>query len=186
VTLRFAVQDAWQLEQFWQSIIHSARRADCAPEKLSGAEIERWLVYDASKQLELLLAYEEFAWRMVAAGLPIDQSGLYIGTLHPLLRGFAWTWRRSDASCDELKVKEGVIGTESARRSPLWKLFSTRQPLRCCPQDLQVQSEFPIMAEYAAMGFTDYVARLLGEGSPRLCLRDAASAGLYRRRDCAS
>lgn len=144
--------------------MHSARGADCAPGKLSTAEVERWLVYDAGKQRELLLVYEEFAWRMVAAGLPIDRSGLYIETLHPLLRGFAWTWRRSDGSCDELKVRRGVIGTEGARRSPLWKLFSTGQPLRCCPQDLQAQAEFPVMAEYASMGFTDYVGMLLGGG----------------------
>jgi hypothetical protein len=144
VTLRFAVQDAWQLEQFWQSIIHSARGADCAPEKLSGAEIERWLVHDASKQRELLLAYEEFAWRMVAAGLPMDQSGLYIGTLHPLLRGFAWTWRRSDASCDELKVKEGVIGTESARVVRYGSSFQLDNPCVVARKMFRFNPSFPL------------------------------------------
>jgi len=152
------------MEQYWQTVRHSARGSDCVPVGLPDIEVERWLLHAASKERELLLALEEFVWRMVAAGLPIDRSGLYIGTLHPLLRGFAWTWRRSDGSCDELKVGQGVIATESARRSPLWKLFATGQALRCCPQDPQVQSEFPIMLEYASMGFTDYVAILLGEG----------------------
>ena len=143
------------------------RGAACAPERLSVAEVEHWLLYDAGKERELLLTYEAFIWRMVAAGLPIDRAGLYIGTLHPLLRGFAWTWQRSDGACDEWKVKQAAIGTESARHSPLWKLFSTGQPLRCCPQDLQAQAEFPIMAEFASMGFTDYLGMLLGGGQFR-------------------
>jgi adenylate cyclase len=150
------------MEQFIDRVTRSARGPACAPTELSIAEVEHWLLFDANKQPDLLLVFEEFAWRMVAAELPIDQYRLYIGTLHPLLRGFAWTWRKSDGFCEELKVRRSVIGTKGIRRSPLWKLFSTERPLRCCPQDRQAQDEFPIMAEYAAMGFTDYVGILLG------------------------
>jgi adenylate cyclase len=166
--MSFAAQEG--SEKYPLGIMHSARSARgaaCAPEKLSVAEVEHWLLYEAGKEHELLLIYEAFIWRMVAAGLPIDRAGLYIGTLHPLLRGFAWLWQRSDGSCDELKVRQAIIGTESARRSPLWKIFSTGQPLRYCPQDIEAQAEFPIMAEFAAMGFTDYLGMLLGGGKFR-------------------
>jgi adenylate cyclase len=78
------------MEQFIDRVTRSARGPACAPTELSIAEVEHWLLFDANKQPDLLLVFEEFAWRMVAAELPIDQYRLYIGTLHPLLRGFAW------------------------------------------------------------------------------------------------
>ena len=152
-----------------QVVMHSARGAACAPQELSVAQIEHWLLHDAGKERELLLLFESFLWRMVAAGLPIDRAGLYIGTLHPLLRGFAWTWQRSDGSCDEWKVRQTAIETESARRSPLWKLFSTGQPLRYRPQDSEAQAEFPIMTEFASMGFTDYLGTLAWRGTISSC-----------------
>jgi adenylate cyclase len=132
------------MEQYWQTVRHSARGPDCAPVGLPDIEVERWLLHAASKERELLLALEEFVWRMVAAGLPIDRSGLYIGTLHPLLRGFAWTWRRSDGSCDELKVGQGVIATESARRSPLWKLLQPGKHCGAARKTLKSNLSFPL------------------------------------------
>src|SRR5260221_11977131 len=63
----------------------SARGAASAPARLSVADIEHWLLHDAALEREMLLTFESFIWRMVAAGLPIDRASLHIGTLHPQL-----------------------------------------------------------------------------------------------------
>jgi hypothetical protein len=54
-----------EFERTRQVVKHSVRGAACAPERLSVAEVELWLLYDAGKERELLLTYEAFIWRMV-------------------------------------------------------------------------------------------------------------------------
>jgi adenylate cyclase len=140
----------------------SARGAASAPARLSVADIEHWLLHDAALEREMLLTFESFIWRMVAAGLPIDRASLHIGTLHPQLLGFAWNWRRSDGLCDEVKVKQTTADTDSYRLNPLSRIFTTGTQLRRYPQRADAQAEFPIMVELAAAGYTEYLAMPLG------------------------
>jgi adenylate cyclase len=143
-------------------IKRSARGPGCAPAESSYAEIEHWLLYDAGGERELLLTYEAFLWRMVAAGLPLDRASLHIGTLHPQLLGFAWNWRRSDATCDEVKVRHFTADTDAYKLNPLSRIFQSGEPLRRQPQRPEAQAEFPIMRELAEAGYTEYLALPLG------------------------
>lgn len=143
-------------------IKRSARGAACAPAEASYADIEHWLLHDAGSEPELLLTYEAFLWRMVAAGLPLDRASLHIGTLHPQLLGFAWNWRRSDWLCDEVKVRHFTAGTDAYKLNPLSRIFESGEPLRRHPQRPDAQAEFPIMRELAANGYTEYLALPLG------------------------
>jgi adenylate cyclase len=144
-------------------IKRSARGAACAPAGASYADIEHWLLYDAAREHELLLTYEAFLWRMVAAGLPLDRASLHIGTLHPQLLGFAWNWRRSDGLCDEVKVRHFTADTDAFKLNPLSRIFESGGPLRRQPQRPEAQAEFPIMRELAAGGYTEYLALPLGD-----------------------
>lgn len=145
---------------------HSARGAASAPPRNSFAEIETWLLKEAAREPELLLVLESFIWRMIAAGLPLDRASLHIGTLHPQLFGFAWNWQRDDGVCSEVKVQQGISNTDSFKRNPLARIFSTGTPLRRQPQTPEAQAEFPIMLELAARGITDYVAIPFGGQAP--------------------
>ena len=136
----------------------SARGPAAAPVQLSVADIEQWLLQEAVLEREMLLVLESFYWRMVSAGLPIDRASLHIGTLHPQLLGFAWNWRRSDGLCDEVKVDHATADTDSFRLNPLSRIFSTGEQIRRSPQRPEAQAEFPMMAELAADGYTDYLA----------------------------
>jgi adenylate cyclase len=136
----------------------SARGAAAAPATDSFDAIESWLLHDAARERDMLLFVESFIWRLVAAGAPIERLSLHIGTLHPQLIGFAWNWNSTDGLCDEVKIADAAIESDSYRRNPLFRIFNSGETVRRDPRDPAAQTEFPIMADLAAEGLTDYVA----------------------------
>ena len=143
----------------------SSRGSASAPEKNSFADITTWLLKGAARETEMLLLFESFLWRLIAAGIPLDRASLHIGTLHPQLLGFAWNWRREDATCYEVKVQLSTSETDSFKLNPLARIFTTGEPLRRNPQTPEAKAEFPMMAELADSGITDYVALPFSSGT---------------------
>jgi hypothetical protein len=105
----------------------SAKGRSAAPAGTNIAAMEQWLLHDASGEKHLLELVESFAWRLVAAGLPLDRFSLHMGTLHPQLVGFGWNWNSADGICDELKVEDAAAQTDSFLRNPLHRVQESRQ-----------------------------------------------------------
>lgn len=122
------------------------------------AAIESWLLHEAALERDMLLFVESFIWRLVAAGAPVERMSLHLGTLHPQLIGFAWNWNSIDGFCDEVKVDERATQSDSFRRNPLFRIYNSGETIRRDPRHADAQAEFPLMAELAALGITDYVA----------------------------
>ena len=136
----------------------SARGAAVAPASCTVADLEEWLLYEAAREPEMLLLFESFVWRIVAAGLPLDRASVHVGTLHPQLIGFSWTWLINDGLTDEVKVAEQANNSDSYRKSPLLRVFEFGETVRRDPQDPPAQIEFAIMKELAEAGICEYVA----------------------------
>lgn len=143
----------------------SSRGPASAPTTNSFSEITAWLLKGAARETEMLLLFESFIWRLIAAGVPLDRASLHIGTLHPQLLGFAWNWRRDDAICYEVKVQHLTSETDSFKLNPLARIFTTGEPLRRSPQSAEAQAQFPMMTELAESGITDYVALPFSSGT---------------------
>ena len=135
-----------------------------APRSTSPAETERWLLTDALREDDLLALFECFVWRLVAAGLPLDRASLHVGTLHPQLYGFAWNWARADGLLDEVKVAEAALKTDAYRRNPLFHVIEHGRVFDLRPDDPEVAAQYPLMAELAGQGITEYVAMPLRAG----------------------
>lgn len=142
----------------------SSTGAAAAPARTTVAEIEDWLLGDALNIDDLLLLTEALMWRLVAAGLPLDRASLHVGTLHPQLLGFGWNWSRDDGFCDETKVGFGSLETDAFRRSPLKPVVKHGEKVRLDATDPALQTRFPLLAELAARGITEYVAFPLHAG----------------------
>lgn len=140
----------------------SARGATSAPIEQTPAEIEAWLLEDAIRIDGLLPLFEEFIWRLLAAGLPLDRASLHVGTLHPQLLGFAWNWNIADGLCDEVKVAEEALQMDAFLRSPLAVVFRTGEPLRIDPSLPQAAERFSVVSDLRQLGVTEYVAIPLG------------------------
>src|SRR5260370_16204061 len=57
--------------------------------------IAEWLVGPARRIASGVRALDEFAWRMLAAGLPLLRVTLHTSTLHPQYLGATFTWFRT-------------------------------------------------------------------------------------------
>jgi adenylate cyclase len=57
--------------------------------------IAEWLVGPARRVPSGLRAFDEFSWRMLAAGLPLFRVTLHVSTLHPQYLGATFVWFRS-------------------------------------------------------------------------------------------
>ncbi|WP_426612837.1 adenylate/guanylate cyclase domain-containing protein [Bradyrhizobium sp. McL0616] len=121
-------------------------------------EIEDWLLEEASADRHMIDLLVKLIGRMMAAGSSVDRLTLHIGTLHPQLVGFAWVWNVDDGFCDEVRVADAAIDSDSYRLNPLQRIVETGETIRRTPTEPSTQAEFPIMIELAAAGMTDYVA----------------------------
>lgn len=154
----------------------SARGPAAAPARTDLAAIEHWLLHEAGRDRDLLAFVESFAWRLVAAGMPLDRLSLHIGTLHPQLIGFSWSWASGDGLCDEVQVANAANASDSYRRNPLRLVFELGETVRCNPQGADAQGRFPLMRDLAPAGMTDYIALPLSAGGERNALTLATCA----------
>ena len=125
-------------------------------------DVESWLLSDALGEEDVLPFFEQFCWRLVAAGLPLDRASLHIGTLHPQLYGFGWNWNRVDGICDEVRVAEAALANDSYRRNPLFQVIEHGEAFRGRTGD--AAQRYPLMAELARQGYVDYAAIPLRAG----------------------
>jgi adenylate cyclase len=140
----------------------SARGRESVPAHTTAADIERWLLDEALGCVGQLDLFEQFVWRLVAAGLPLDRASLHVGTLHPQLYGFAWNWNIADGLCDEVKVAESVLKSDGFLKSPLAIVLREGRALELDPNDEETARRFPLMADLKALEITQYLALPLG------------------------
>ncbi|MGF1641006.1 MAG: adenylate/guanylate cyclase domain-containing protein [Rhodospirillales bacterium] len=140
----------------------SARGQSLAPFAQTPEEVESWLLQGAAGTDDLLALFEEFVWRLVAIGLPLDRASLHVGTLHPQLLGFAWNWNIADGLCDEVQVAAEALQNDAFLRSPLAVVFRTGEPLRIDPALAEAAERFSLVPDLRALGITEYVALPLG------------------------
>jgi adenylate cyclase len=118
---------------------------------------ERMLAGDTETQV-----LDGLCERLDALGVALKRVIIGADTLHPVLEGRAFEWRREEQDVREVAYgRQAAVGaTDSWRRSPFSYLLTTEQTRlrRRLPQDLQIEPEFPVVQELAAQGTTDYVA----------------------------
>ena len=120
--------------------------------------IIEWLSGPAGQIPSLIAEFDEFAWRMLAAGFPLLRTTFHLRTLHPQYLGATFIWWRTTGQTvqtyvtheaqdlfgnDDNPVRRVLVGGETVRR---------RVDL---PDD---QLDFPILHDLKAEGATDYFA----------------------------
>lgn len=152
----------------YPDLVTLIRRADAGPRVVPEAatlqEIRAWLLHDALREEDFLLLLQEFFWRLVSVGLPIDRATVHVGTLHPQLLGFYWFWKRSDGLIDELQVEIAGFETVRYQRSPLAAVIERGQPFRASTNDPELVGRYPLLGDLASEGIHDYCVFPLSTG----------------------
>src|SRR5215472_14795121 len=120
--------------------------------------IAEWLVGAAREIPSGLHAFDEFAWRMLATGLPLLRVTLHSGTLHPQFLGTTLIWWRTSGQSEQTLIAHEITDLIRYEDNPVQRVCIGGETLR---RRLDVPDEtfdFAVLRELKAQHATDYLA----------------------------
>jgi adenylate cyclase len=119
-----------------------------------------WMIDGARPGGNAQQSFDAIGRRLVGAGVPIGRFALFVRTLHPNIAGRRMLWTPEEGSTST----EGPIGLYSLDeyvKNPLPTVTSKQVTIRRRLTNPNLISDYPILGELVAEGFTDYVAQPL-------------------------
>jgi len=120
--------------------------------------ILEWLTGPAQRIDSASRAFDEFAWRLLAAGLPVLRVTLHAGTLHPQYLGATYTWWRTEARTTVVMVSHEVNDLIPYDENPVMRVREGGETLRRSLEGENPTLDFAVLRELRAVGATDYLA----------------------------
>jgi len=119
--------------------------------------IAEWLIGDARRIASPARALDEYAWRLLAAGLPVIRVTLHSGTLHPQFLGAAYVWWRTTAQTQEIMVMHEVADLVPYAGNLVARVRLGGETVRRRLDSPAVRLDFPILRDLKAQGVTEYL-----------------------------
>jgi adenylate cyclase len=117
-----------------------------------------WLAGPAQHIPSLGNEFDEFAWRLVAAGIPLLRITLELRTLHPQYLGATFVWWRTTGRTVLRFVTHEVQDLYGHEDNPIHRVLVGGETLRRRVDIADDQLDFPILHDLKAEGATDYFA----------------------------
>jgi adenylate cyclase len=115
-----------------------------------------WLA-GAARQNSLVNGFDEFSWRMLAAGFPLLRATLHVPTLHPQYLGATFVWWRTTGQTVTTLVAHEVAELIDHEKNPVSKV-KRGETLRRRVDVADNELDFSILHDLKAQGATDYFA----------------------------
>jgi adenylate cyclase len=126
---------------------------------IPGGRIDRWILDEGPNIDSEVELFDELCWRLLGDGVPVWRATLYIGTLHPLIRGVGARWLRELKVIEEFRVLHGWDATDEYLRSPIRAAIERGTPFR--RHLIEDTPEYPLLSKLRKAGATDYFALAL-------------------------
>jgi adenylate cyclase len=126
---------------------------------IAGGRIDRWILGEGphiDSNVELL---DELCWRLLGDGVPLSRATLYMGTLHPLIRGVGARWTCAPNIIEEFRILHGSEATDEYLLSPIRATIERGTPFR--RRLVEEMPEYPLLSKLRQNGSTDYFALAL-------------------------
>jgi adenylate cyclase len=120
--------------------------------------IIEWLAGPAQHIPSLGDEFDEFAWRLVAAGIPLLRTTLQLRTLHPQYLGANFVWWRTTGRTVLTFVTHEVQDLFGHEDNPVRRVLVGGETLRRRIDIADDQLDFPILLDLKAEGASDYFA----------------------------
>ena len=144
------------LERYTQLRERVERPAGERPETDTIEAISAWLIGPARQTTSGPEVFDEFCWRMLAAGLPLLRVSMHGGTLHPLYFGASLMWWRTTGQTELRMISHEV--RESFAHNPISRVRETGETLRRNLEATPETFDFPVLHDLREAGATDYLA----------------------------
>jgi adenylate cyclase len=122
------------------------------------AEIGAWLIGGARRYDATVRVVDEFAWRLIAAGLPILRLTLHSGTLHPQYLGATYVWWRPTGKTQEVMIGHEVAGIIPYEENPVSRVCEGGETIRRSLETPEEDYDFAVLHDLKARAATDYLA----------------------------
>jgi adenylate cyclase len=103
-------------------------------------------------------SFDEFAWRLLAAGVPLLESTLHIRTIHPQFLGCTIEWWRDTEETTQLLIGYEVDDTTPYAKNPVRLVCEGRETLRRRLDTRPEELDFELLIELRRRGGTDFIA----------------------------
>lgn len=120
-----------------------------------------WFVAEAWRHEKPQPLIAEACARLVAAGVPLDVFNVWILTLHPDYFGVSHSWDPRTGKVQTAGGSHDQWDQPYVRESPLKPVLTGSAAVRRRLDDPAWPRDFPVLADYAEAGMTDYCAMLL-------------------------
>lgn len=117
-----------------------------------------WLAGPAQHIPTLSHEFDEFAWRMLAAGFPLLRATLQLRTLHPQYLGANFVWWRTTGRTALRLVTHEVQDLYGHEDNPVRRVLVASETVRRRLEVADDALDFPILHDLKAQGATDYFA----------------------------
>jgi adenylate cyclase len=121
-------------------------------------DIAEWLLKPPRQLAEGIATFDEFAWRLVAAGMPLLRVTFHTGTLHPQFLGTTFTWWRDTGETEQVMIAHEVAEMIPPQNNPVRRVCYGRETLRRRLDRPDEELDFNILIELRDRGGTDYIA----------------------------
>lgn len=128
------------------------------PTRASLDDIAAWLVGPARRVPSGMHVFDEYAWRMLAAGFPLLRVTLHARMLHPQYLGMSIQWWRTTGKSTQILIAHEVGDTLRYENNPVLRVAVGGETLRRRLEVPDDKLEFPILHDLKAEGGTDYLA----------------------------
>ena len=120
--------------------------------------IAAWLVGPARSVASGPQVFDEFAWRLLAAEIPLLRVTLHSRVLHPQYLGMTVQWWRTTAQTSLIMIGHEIADTMRYEDNPVLRVSVGGETLRRRLEIPVDQLEFPILHDLKAEGGTEYFA----------------------------
>jgi len=124
-----------------------------------GGQIARWILGEGPHIDSDVELFDELCWRLLGDGVPLWRATLYMGTLHPLIRGVGVRWLRELKIIEDFRILHGSEQTDEYLRSPIRATIERGTPFR--RGLIEEEHQYPLLAKLRTKGATDYFALAL-------------------------
>lgn len=145
------------LTDYAQTRATYTRPPEARPAHDTPASLADWIVGPARHIESALMVFDEFCWRLVAAGFPVLRVSLHTGTLHPQFLGSTLSWWRTTGLTAMAMIEHEVLESPALANNPFRLMIQDGKVLRRKLEGPDAVLDFSILPELAEKGATDYL-----------------------------